>query len=96
MTRKLGSFSPDISDVSTAVPEVVYSPMVLLQAFATNKLVPDIATPVRKVGPMVGIIERYTVAPEGVNLPIPPVPPVTVTIRFPLPSTAKPQGEAGS
>src|SRR5580704_10845841 len=53
--------NPVISEAFTVAPEVVYSPTVPLEAFATNRFPPDTAMPSGKLNPETS--EAFTVAP---------------------------------
>ena len=82
----VGSFNPEISDTFTVTPAVVYSPIVPVAQFATNRLVPEIAMPMGRFKPEIS--EALMVAPEVVYSPIVPFPSFT-TNRL-VPDTAMP------
>ena len=66
-----GEFNPEISEAFTVAPEVVYSPIVPLPSFATNRFDPDTAMPIGSFNPEIS--EAFTVAPEVVYSPIVPL-----------------------
>jgi len=80
--------NPVISDAFTVAPEVVYSPIVPLAVFVTNRFDPDTAMPNGSSNPVIS--EAFSVAPEVVYSPIVPLA-VFVTNRFD-PDTAKKAG----
>jgi hypothetical protein len=77
----VGSFSPEISDAFTVSPDMVYSPIVPVWKFVTNKFPPDTAMPFGPFRPE--IRAASTIAP--VVALYSPIVPVTesVTNRFP-------------
>jgi hypothetical protein len=84
-----GPASPETSAAFTVAPEVVYSPIVPLPRFVTNRFPPDTARPNGPFNPE-EIKALLTVAPEVVYSPIVPLSKF-VTNRFP-PDTAIPTG----
>ncbi len=83
MTRPIGKFNPEIKAGLTVAPEVVYSPIVLLFSFVTNRSVPENAMSPGKFNP-IEIKAGLIGAPEVVYSPIGPlVPPPFTTNRFP-------------
>lgn len=71
MARPVGPFNPEISEAFTVAPDVVYSPIVSLPKFVTNKCDPNTAIERGPLNP--DISDAFTVAPKVVYLPIVPL-----------------------
>ena len=65
-----GSFNPETREAFTVAPDVVYSPIVPLPKFVTNRFDPDTAMPIGQFNPETR--EAFTVAPDVVYSPIVP------------------------
>src|SRR5258708_4446674 len=72
MAMPQGWLNPVINDAFTTAREVVYSPIVPLTLFETNRLDPDTAIPAGPLNPV--IKDALTTVPEVVYWPIVPLP----------------------
>ena len=70
-----GSPKPETRDAFTTDPDIVYSPIVPVPSFATNRFEPDAAMPNGSINPETS--EGFTTAPDVVYSPIVPFVPLT-------------------